>query len=220
MHRHKAVARIFLFLAIVNFTSVGLAQTPTMHEMHVDFRTGAEDMAGVSETEHTQSQVFPELLQRPSMASPLHSRLDPIPAPSSSSAANPEEDKFFSEELIRRMKEYLILGAISGVFVGIGNGLQKQIMGTVAPNAYVISFTSSLPPLLPTLEWRGSQTYSDYGIYLSQTVGRSVEDLNKRSEDQEDLLSRSLSSMRDEDLQMLSVMSRRMLNSLDQETGS
>ena len=67
----------------------------------------------------------------------------------------------------------------------------------------------------------GSQTYSDYGIYPSQTVGRrAVEHLNDRSEDQEDLLSRSLSSMRDEDLHMLSIMSRRMLNGFDQESGS
>jgi hypothetical protein len=44
--------------------------------------------------------------------------------------------------------------------------------------------------------------------------------LNRRSEDQKDLVSRSLSSMRDEDLQMMSVISRRMLNNLDQENGS
>jgi hypothetical protein len=81
-------------------------------------------------------------------------------------------------------------------------------------------FTSPPSPLLPILEWRGSQTYSDYGIYLSQTVGRAVEHLNERSEDQEDLLSRALSSMRDEDLQMLSRMSSRTLNSLDQECGT
>jgi hypothetical protein len=58
-------------------------------------------------------------------------------------------------------------------------------------------------------------------MYLSQTVGRrAVEHSNKRSEDQEDPLSRSLSGMTDEHLQMLSMMSRRMLNSFDQESGS
>ena len=65
------------------------------------------------------------------------------------------------------------------------------------------------------------KTYTDYSFYLSQTVGRrAVEDLDERSEDQKDPLSRSLSSMKDEDLQMLSFVSRRMLNSLDQESGS
>ena len=52
-------------------------------------------------------------------------------------------------------------------------------------------------------------------MYLSQTVGRSVEPLIDDSQDQEDLVSRSLSNMKDEDLQKLSIFSRRMLNNLD-----
>jgi len=52
-------------------------------------------------------------------------------------------------------------------------------------------------------------------VFLSSTVGRSVEPLIEHPQDQEDLVSRSLSNMRDEDLQMMSIISRRMLNSLD-----
>ena len=239
MHGHKAVARIFLILSIVNFTSVGLAQTLTMHEVRVDLVTGVEDVAGVSGTGHTQSELpeplvgsqpmaghtqseelpqslasqptaehtkseewpesfasqstaghtqseespeslasqsttghtqseeFPESLASQSTAehtqyeelpeSPgsqptaWHSRVDEIPitpAPSPGIAVeDPENDKFFSPEMIRRMKEYLVLGAVYGVFVGISNSVQKEIMGNVAPNAYVIFFShlTSLP---------------------------------------------------------------------------
>ena len=52
-------------------------------------------------------------------------------------------------------------------------------------------------------------------VYPSQTVGRSVEPLIEHPQDQEDPVSRSLSNMKDEHLQMLSVISRRMLNNLD-----
>jgi hypothetical protein len=52
-------------------------------------------------------------------------------------------------------------------------------------------------------------------VYLRSTVGRAVEPLNEHLQDQEDLMSRSLSDMGDEDLQMLSIISRRMLNNLD-----
>ncbi len=52
-------------------------------------------------------------------------------------------------------------------------------------------------------------------IRLSQTVGRAFEILNEHPQDNEDPVSRSLSSLGDEDLQMLSVVSRRMLDSLD-----
>jgi hypothetical protein len=58
------------------------------------------------------------------------------------------------------------------------------------------------------------QTYSDW-LYLSQTVGRSVETLIEHPQDQEDLISHSLSNMKDDHLQMLSIFSRRMLNNLD-----
>ncbi len=50
-------------------------------------------------------------------------------------------------------------------------------------------------------------------IHLSQTVGRSLEALHER--DHEDPVSRSLANLGDRDLQMLSVISRRILNSLD-----
>ncbi|KAN0105205.1 hypothetical protein V8E52_011278 [Russula decolorans] len=176
MRRHKVIARIFLFLSIVNFTFAGVAQTPMMHEMHVDLATTAEDVTEASEREHTQSEELPEWLGRPSTAGHLHSRLDPV-------AEDPEENKFFSKELIRRMKEYFILGSIAGAFIGVGNAIQKETFGTVSPGA--------------------------------QTVGRSVKTLIEHPQDQEDLISHSLSNMKDDHLQMLSIFSRRMLNNLD-----
>jgi len=184
MRRHKAVARIFLFLSIINFTFAGVAQTPTMDdETRVDLVTGAEDVTEASERGHTQSWALPELLGRPSTAGHLQSRIDPIPAESSNLPEDPEIGKFLTKELIRKMKEYLVLGTIAGIFTGVANGIQKQILGTVSPGA--------------------------------TTVGRSVEPLIEHPEDQENLVSRSLSNMRDEDLQMMSIISRRMLNNLD-----
>jgi hypothetical protein len=211
MRRHKAFARIILFLSIVIFTFAGIARTLTMHEVRVDLVTGVPDVSDVSEMGYTQSEELPESLGRPSTAGPLQSR-DLIPAASFSDASHfddLEDNKFFSKELNRKLKEYLILGSIAGLFTGVANGIQKQIMGTVSPNAYVISL---LPLVLPP----SCQHLND----LSQTVGRAVEHSNERSEDQEDPVSRSLSSMRDGDLQMLSVISRRMLNSVGQESGS
>jgi hypothetical protein len=52
-------------------------------------------------------------------------------------------------------------------------------------------------------------------VYLSQTVGRSVEPLDEDPQDQEDLVSRSLSNMGDKELKMLSFISRNMLDSFN-----
>jgi hypothetical protein len=141
MRRHKAVARIFLLLSIVNFALAGVAQIPTTHETRVDLVTGAEDVTEASEREHTQSGVLLELLGRPSTAGHLQSRFDLIPARSfnteslSIDSEDPEGKKFFNEELIRKMKEYLVLGTIAGIFTGVANGIQKEILGTVSPGA-------------------------------------------------------------------------------------
>lgn len=169
---------MFLFLSIVNFAFAGVARTRTMHETRVNLATGAEDVTEASERGHTQSEELREWLGRPSTAGHLHSRLDPPVQ-----ALDPDENKFFSEELIRRMKEYFILGSIAGTFTGVANGIQKEDFGTVSPGA--------------------------------ETVGRSVEPLIEHLQDQEDLVSRSLSNIGDEHLQMLSITSRRMLNGLD-----
>jgi hypothetical protein len=61
------------------------------------------------------------------------------------------------------------------------------------------------------------------GVYLSQTIGRRANEPSDEHEvpqDHEDLVSRSLSNMRDEDLQMMSIVSRRMLSSLGQASNS
>jgi hypothetical protein len=148
MRPHEAVARAFLFLSIVNFTfAAGVVQTRTMHEMRVDLMTGAGDVTEASEKGHSQSEELFEWSERPSTAGHLHSRLDPLPG-----AEDPETKKFFNKEMNRKLKEYLVLGSIAGIFVGISNGIQKEIVGTVSPGAYV--FTSPPSPLLPTLEWR------------------------------------------------------------------
>jgi hypothetical protein len=51
-------------------------------------------------------------------------------------------------------------------------------------------------------------------VYLSQTIGRSLESLDEHPQDHENLVSLSLSHMSDEDLKMLSIYSRRTLNRL------
>jgi hypothetical protein len=217
MRRHKAVARIFLFLSIFNFAFAGLAQTPTMHEMRVDLETRAEDVTEASERGHTQSEELPEWSGSPSMAGHLHSRLDtPSAQSATTSAADLEKKKFFNKELTRRMKEYLVLGIVAGIFTGVTNGIQKQIIGTVSPGAYV--FTSPPSPSCQHLNGVGHKPILTM-VHLSQTVGRAVKALDEHLQDQEDLMSHSLSNMGDEDLQMLSIISRRMLNRLDYGSG-
>jgi hypothetical protein len=224
MRLHKAFARIILFsLFIANFTFTGAAQTLTTHEMRVDLAAEAEGVTEASERGHTQSEELPEWSGRPSTAGHLHSRFDIALAQSLNERADPVDpaDKFFSPELIRRMKEYFILGSIAGLFIGVGNGIQKEVMGTVAPGAYVfLLFFIYIPPLLlPTLEWRMStqiHILTIYAISHSQTVGRSFEPLDEDPSDhEEDPVSRSLSNMGDEELKMLSFISRRMLNSVE-----
>ena len=172
MRRHKAVARIFLCLSIVNFTFAGLAQAPEMHETSVDLVMRVEDVMEVSERGYTQSEELPDWLGRPSTAGHLDSRDIIGPTSFNKGPGDPAEDKkFFNKELTRKMKEYLVLGAIAGVFTGIANGAQKEIFGTVSPHAYVFTL-SSLPPILPIFEWRRVTEYvSDYG--MSQSNNRS-----------------------------------------------
>jgi hypothetical protein len=188
MHRHKVVARMFLLLSIVNFTSAGLAHTPKMHEVRQDPVPGATNVAGPSEE-------LPQLPGRPSTARPSHASVDDIvpasarpsyasvddivpastrpsyasvdgiaptstrpshasvddvvptvSAPKSDIAEDLEKNKFFNLEMNRKVKEYVILGSLAGLFMGVANGVQKEIMGTMAPSAYVIFYRSSLAP--------------------------------------------------------------------------
>ena len=124
-----------------------------VHEqIPVDFVSGtADDVTEPSERGHTQSEELPEWSGIPaSKAGDLHSRVDPL-GPQLIKPDDPEKDKFFNEEVIRKMKEYLVLGTVSGVFVGISNVMQKEIFGVVSPNAYVLT-----PPLPANIfNWRG-----------------------------------------------------------------
>lgn len=138
MRQHKAIARIFLYLSIVNFTFASVAQTRTMDEMRIDLVTEAEDMTEAS-------KALPKWLGRSSTAGHLHSRFDMAAAQSFNYPDNPKENKFFSEELNRKLKEYLILGSIAGVFTGVANGIQKEVIGTVSPDAYVLPLLHPRP---------------------------------------------------------------------------
>lgn len=221
MRLYKTVAQIFLILSILNFTFAGIAffsQTPTTDEMRVDLGPGAEDVTvASSEKGHTQSEELPEWLGRPeSTAGNLHSR-GRLLERQLVNADDLEKDKFFSPELNRKMKEYLILGSIAGVFTGVANGMQKEIIGTVSPNSYVLFFYASPPPTsCQPLNGVSHKPILTTVVYLSETVGRSVEPLDDEpSRDQEDLVSRCLSNIKDKDLQMLSIISRRILSGLD-----
>jgi hypothetical protein len=131
MRQHKAVARIFLFLSIVNFTFAGVAQTPTMDETRINLVTGAADVTEASERGYTRSEESPERWGRLSTTGNLHSRVDPIVVPDAAA----EEKKFFSKEMNRKLKEYLVLGSVAGVVLGVTNSIQKEIMGTLSPGA-------------------------------------------------------------------------------------
>ena len=51
--------------------------------------------------------------------------------------AAPKADEFFNPELMGRIKDYSILGSIAGVASGLIASIQKQIVGTISPGAYV-----------------------------------------------------------------------------------
>ena len=69
-------------------------------------------------------------------ASPEAPASPEVPA-SSEAITGSEADKFFNDELKQKMKDYVILGTIAGVSIGLLNGVQKEIMGTISPGAYV-----------------------------------------------------------------------------------
>jgi hypothetical protein len=141
MRLHEAFTRIFLFLSIANFTFAGIAQTLTTHEMRIDLATGAEDVTEASEGGHSRSETLPEW-SGTSTAGHLQSRFDMASVQSLNERADPKDpaDKFFNPELTRKMNEYFIMGTIAGLFIGVGNGIQKEVMGTVSPGAYVRFF--------------------------------------------------------------------------------
>jgi hypothetical protein len=53
------------------------------------------------------------------------------------SKATPEADKFFTDELMAKIKDYSILGTVAGFASGLITSVQKEIMGTISPGAYV-----------------------------------------------------------------------------------
>ena len=66
------------------------------------------------------------------------------------SEAAPKAEKFFSEEMMQKIKDYSVLGTVAGISTGIITAAQKEIMGTVAPGAYVSAlFPSFLADIQP-----------------------------------------------------------------------
>jgi hypothetical protein len=145
----KLVGQIFLFLSIISFTFAGIAQTPTMDAMHVNLVTGAKEVTESTERGYTQSEELPERLGRLSTTGNLHARLDLIVI-SDAAAEDSESKKFFSKQLNRKLKKYLMLGTLGGVISGITTGVQDEIMGTLSPNAYVFTFLPYPSPLANT----------------------------------------------------------------------
>jgi hypothetical protein len=64
----------------------------------------------------------------------------PLTAPTGSKA-----DKFFTDEMKQRMKDYAVYSTVAGVSMGIINGIQKEIMGAVSPGAYVSALFPPFP---------------------------------------------------------------------------
>ena len=99
-------------------------------------------------------------------------------------------------------------------------GYRSRYLGQcLLARTFFFHYHISSLPVLPTLEFT-NPILTDYDICFSQTIGRAVEPLDELPQDQEDPVSHLLSNMTDEDLKTLSVISRRMLNSLDQASGS
>jgi hypothetical protein len=69
----------------------------------------------------------------------------PLAAPEAPTGSEVDKaGKFMTEEMIQKVKDYAVLGTVAGVSTGLINGMQKEIMGTVSPGAYV---SALFPPL-------------------------------------------------------------------------
>ncbi len=91
----------------------------------------------------------------------MHSRFDMAAAQSfnerslSTDPEDPENKKFFNKELTRKTKEYSVLGAIAGIFIGVANGMQRRSLVRslwsleVRPLALSSSDLPTTLPLLP-----------------------------------------------------------------------
>ena len=109
----------------------------------------------------SESELEPELNRNPSAESPpkvvtwgspviheYNTDGTPLEAPKAPEAPKGSEvdeaGKFMSEEMIQKVKDYAVLGTVAGVSTGLINGMQKEIMGTVSPGAYV---SALFPPI-------------------------------------------------------------------------
>ena len=62
------------------------------------------------------------------------------PHPDELAAANPEANKLFNDALKQKIKDFVVLGTVVGVSAGLLYGVQKEIMGSISPGAYVSVF--------------------------------------------------------------------------------
>jgi len=234
----KAAAQFFLFLAIVNLTFAGIAlfspsQTLTIHEMRVviSSATVVEDVTEASETERHTKWQSEELPESPTTPRHLHSR--PIATTTTHTTRLGE----FVAKTVEEDQTRLLATPTIGAGIAEGPTVIRRQLDFAAAQSFKYSddpnedkfFNKELNRKLKEYLVLGAIAGVITGIANgaqkqiigtvspgSQTIGRSVEALDdEHPRDQEDLVSRSLSNMSDKDLQMLSIVSRRLLGRFD-----
>ena len=144
MWRYKTIAPIVFVISVVTFVLAGAAQPLDIY--------GAPDYLGQvlkDKAKEFNPGILPTNLERPQVKSPQAPQPPPQP---DNPETDPEEGKYFTEELRQKIEDYLTLATVEvGVGAVTAEGLQKQDAGTVAPGAYV---SASFPS-------PASQTHSD-----------------------------------------------------------
>lgn len=201
MWRYKTIAPIFLVISVVTFVLAGAAQPLEIY--------GAPDYLGQvvkDTTKELNPGILPTNLEPPQVKPPQAPQPPPQP---DNPEPDPEGGKYFTEELKQKIQDYLTLTTVE-VAVGAvtAEALQKQDAGTVAPGAYVRLFPSLLPHKHILICLSQTLVYRDL-ISRAFGVSRTLND------HQEDLVARSLVNLRDEDLQILGALSRRLFECLD-----
>lgn len=147
-YKLKIVALILLVLSIVDSTVAGLTQSRAMYKSRADWVDLAEDMTKVSEKRYEPLEKLSEESRKRSAAGHAHSREDPVKI-LDDTVSNPDDKKFFSDELKGVLRETADFTAVSA-FVTTVASTSTFFSGLTTPvdsGAYV--FVSLL--LLPTL---------------------------------------------------------------------
>lgn len=228
MRQYKTVARILLILSVVNHTSASFAPSRAMHGARTELLNLAEDVAHMKGDEGVvglKANAPPKPASslassdpKPNSEEVVDPKANAPPEPASSDSKPKSKDGvFFTGELHEKIQEYYVLSTLLAVSTGVARVAQFQISGKADPGRYVCPFFSSVANA--STPWTAKIL-----ICLSSTVGRKdlitrafdvSRILNDHRQDQEDLVSRSLTNLRDEDLRFLDTLSRGLLNSLD-----